>query len=406
MSLLRRVGRRFLAGDILSSEASPHAVGRLFTEPPLPSPLEGVRSPSPLPLPRATKQPFIGIFSPFKSYPLQVIRESLPLAHHQSLSRNAIGPSYRWPWTRLTSAVALPKLLGTRWASTNTSSTTGFGPCFTSAGELIDALTYARANPLMRKVKIMGREDKIIWIPNDNLRRLVRSLNKTYALLHAKKKCLSSLTSSNVLVGEDGSAVIQGVIEIPYSEEEACCRYNETASILKELITESVGSEAIGVDCIADFRRLLRQMESMTSVCQEYIISNHASLIPDANRTAVFLLFYNHIMGKLAQEQPRLKNQIISKLPYDGIWLGIVISNRFLRRWLNSHREYVSTGDDDMSFNWNVRSHFYVHLWIFAYSQLEVEECLYGEFPELLLEIEILLWKANEIDGLGFEDKF
>uniref|UniRef100_A0A0D3F0S2 Uncharacterized protein n=1 Tax=Oryza barthii TaxID=65489 RepID=A0A0D3F0S2_9ORYZ len=345
MSLLRRVGRRFLAGDILSSEASPHAVGRLFTEPPLPSPLEGVRSPSPLPLPRAIKQPFIGNFSPFKSYPLQ--------AHHQSLSRNAIGPSYRWPWTQLTSAVALPKLLGTRWASTNTSSTTGFGPCFTSAGELIDAFTYARANPLMRKVKIMGREDKILWIPNDNLRRLVRSLNKTYALHHAKKKCLSSLTSSNILVGEDGSAVIQGVIEIPYSEEEACCRYNETASILKELITESVGSEAIGVDCIGDFRRLLRQMESMTSVYQEYIISNHASLIPDANRTAVFLLFYNHIMGKLAQEQPRLKNQIISKLP-----------------------------------------------------QLEVEECLYGEFPELLLEIEIQLWEANEIDGLGFEDKF
>lgn len=113
MSLLRRVGRRFLAGDILSSEASPHAVGRLFTvivshlaapseasplpplqaligilsassEPPLPSPLEGVRSPSPLPLPRATKQPFIGIFSPFKSYPLQVIRESLPLVGHSS----------------------------------------------------------------------------------------------------------------------------------------------------------------------------------------------------------------------------------------------------------------------------------------------------------------------------------
>lgn len=111
MSLLRRVGRRFLAGDILSSEASPHAVGRLFTgivshlaapseasplpplqaligilsassEPPLPSPLEGVRSPSPLPLPRATKQPFIGNFSPFKSYPLQVIRESLPLVGH------------------------------------------------------------------------------------------------------------------------------------------------------------------------------------------------------------------------------------------------------------------------------------------------------------------------------------
>lgn len=84
MSLLRRVGRRFLTGDILSSEASPHAVGRLFTEPPLPSPLEGVRSPSPLPLPRATKQPFIGNFSPFKSYPLQVIRESLPLVGHSS----------------------------------------------------------------------------------------------------------------------------------------------------------------------------------------------------------------------------------------------------------------------------------------------------------------------------------
>ncbi|PWS21714.1 hypothetical protein DKP78_22145, partial [Enterococcus faecium] len=84
----------------------------------------------------------------------------------------------------------------------------------------------------------------------------------------------------------------QGVIEMPYCEVEACCRYNETASILKELIIESVGSEAIGVDCIADFRRLLRQIESMKSVCQEYIISNHSTHKHDANRTALYLLFY------------------------------------------------------------------------------------------------------------------
>uniref|UniRef100_A0A0E0JVL7 Uncharacterized protein n=1 Tax=Oryza punctata TaxID=4537 RepID=A0A0E0JVL7_ORYPU len=149
--------------------------------------------PSPLPLLQAIKQPFMGNISPFKSSPLQVLRESLPLVHHQSRSRNAnIGPSYRWPWTRLTSAVALPKrLLGTRWASTTDATRldvniltlitlklndlqpfnyvinisvkqklrTRFGPCFTSSGELIDALTYARANPLMRNVKIMGRGD-------------------------------------------------------------------------------------------------------------------------------------------------------------------------------------------------------------------------------------------------------
>uniref|UniRef100_A0A0D9VE15 Uncharacterized protein n=1 Tax=Leersia perrieri TaxID=77586 RepID=A0A0D9VE15_9ORYZ len=281
-----------------------------------------------------------------------------------------------------------------------------FDSYFSGAGELINALSYARANPLMRRVKILGREEKLVWIPNDNLRRLIRSLNMIHKLLHKKKKCLLSLTSSSVLVDEEGRGVIQGATVIKYSTEDVCRGYNETSAIVKELIIESVGLEAIGVDCIADFRRLLHQMENVTSIDQEYILSNHASLIPDFNRTSVFHLFHDHIMGKLAHHEPKLKNQIINNLPYDGIWIDIAYSNCFLRNWLNTDRKYKNTGNGHISFNKNVRSSMYDYLPLFSYTQIQVDECLYCEFPDLLLDIEILLWMSGEIEGLGFEDKF
>ncbi|EAZ21679.1 hypothetical protein OsJ_05310 [Oryza sativa Japonica Group] len=265
--------------------------------------------------------------------------------------------------------------------------------------EIIDAETYVKANPMLVKANVLGSA-KTFWRMSDIAVRLIRRLARILKILHEQKRYLLAPLSVQNLVIVSGELKLRNVTlaDDDFSFDRIKCDYQYMSVVLEELIMLSVGQNGLS-NIPPDFGKYLGLLKGLVKPDDEFLITNHASLLPMANRTDAFMMMYNHIMGYLGRKDPKKKIYILSHLKYDTDWLRTASGNSEIGKWL-WRRRYGQTVKEFLHLNRNIRSHPYEH------SEEKIEEALYGEWPELLVEMQEKLHKEGELQNTEMESKF
>jgi hypothetical protein len=110
----------------------------------------------------------------------------------------------------------------------------------------------------------------------------------------------------------------------------------------------------------------------------------------------------NKCLGRTRAGQAK-RRRILSKLPYEKDWLDTATANTLINQWVanvHQHHQYERTQYDQLRLHRNVRSHMH------DYNDDDIEEVLYCEWPELLMEMVNLLHLEGELQGTDIQNKF
>ncbi|XP_034594546.1 uncharacterized protein [Setaria viridis] len=219
---------------------------------------------------------------------------------------------------------------------------------------------------------------------------------------HSVGKCLADrLQVSNVWVGNAGSVKLRGVsfTSKGFGIERVRDDYKQLSRVLQALIRIS-GGDITKVP--PDYREFLALLgNDNLTMRDEFLIVNHAALLPMKNRTEVFLMLHDIIVKYLGRTNRAKKRRILSKLPYENDWLDTARANAQINKWVvKCQNEYRRTQLDLLRLNRNVRSHLH------EYNDDNIEEILYCEWPELLMDMVKLLHLEGELEDTDIQNKF
>ncbi|KAG2650399.1 hypothetical protein PVAP13_1NG200700 [Panicum virgatum] len=272
-----------------------------------------------------------------------------------------------------------------------------------SAEELRDAMSYAKENPMLIQVPVLGTARKF-WRLSDKATRISRKLALILRSLHSNGRYLTApLKVSNVFIGSSGSVKLRGVSVSAkgfISIERVRDDYKHLFKVLISLIQTSGGDIA---NLPPDYREFLMLMGRGTFTMQdEFLIVNHVALLPMENRTEVFLMLHDRIVNYLGRTDPAKKKRILRNLPYKKDWLDTARANAEINQWVvsNVQKEYRRNPNDLLRLNRNVRCHPH------EYNNDDIEETLYCEWPELLMAMEKMLHSVGELVDTGIANKF
>ncbi|CAL4963793.1 unnamed protein product [Urochloa decumbens] len=272
-----------------------------------------------------------------------------------------------------------------------------------SAEELCDAKSYAKANAMLIQVPVLGTS-KRFWRLSDQATRISRKLALILRSQHSVGKSLAArLQVSHVWIGSAGSVKLRGISfsDKGFSIERVRDDYKQLSRVLQALIRISGGDIA---KLPPDFRGFLALLgNDNLTMGDEFLIVNNAALLPMKNRTEVFLMLHDRIVKYLGRtnQSKKKKNRIISKLPYENSWLDTARANAQINKWVvNCQNEYKRTQYDLLRLNRNVRSHLH------EYNDEDIEEILYCEWPELLMDMVTLLHLEGELESTDIQNKF
>jgi hypothetical protein len=114
-------------------------------------------------------------------------------------------------------------------------------------------------------------------------------------------------------------------------------------------------------------------------------------------------MLYDRIVTYLGRTEASRakKKRILSKLPYKNDWLDTARANTQINQWvIKVQNPYNRTQLDQLRLNRNVRSHLH------QYNDENIEEILYCEWPELLMDMAKLLHMEGELQGTHIQNKF
>ncbi|TVU27545.1 hypothetical protein EJB05_30164 [Eragrostis curvula] len=273
-----------------------------------------------------------------------------------------------------------------------------------SAKGLCDAESYAKANPMLIQVPVLGTTRKF-WRLSDKATRISRKLALILRSHHSVGKYLTTpLQVSNVWISSAGSVKLRGVRFIGKRFSIQCVRddYRHLSRVLQGLIRVSGGDIT---KLPPDYKEFLALLESDNlTMKDEFLIVNYPALLPMSNRTEVYLMLYDRIvtyLGRNKTGRAKKKRRILSKLPYKNDWLDTASANTQINRWVvNVQQQYKRTQLDQLRLNRNVRSHLH------QYNDDNIEEIMYCEWPELLMDMAKMLHMEGELQGTDIENKF
>ncbi|XP_066342820.1 uncharacterized protein [Miscanthus floridulus] len=276
-----------------------------------------------------------------------------------------------------------------------------------SAEGLCSAKSYAKANPLLIQVPVLGTTKKF-WRLSDKATRITRKLVLILRNHHAVGKHLAApLQLSNVWIGSTGGSVkLRGVsfTAKAFGIERVRDDYKQLSRLLLAIIRISGGGDAAIARLPPDYREFLALLGSDTlAMDDEFLIVNSAALLPMKNRTEAFLMLHNTIVKHLERTDRAKKRRILSGLPYQSDWLETARANARINQWVvNVQHEYKRTQSDLLRLNRNVRSHLHEY----DGGGGDIEEVLYCEWPELLMAMVKLLHLEGELEATDIENKF
>jgi hypothetical protein len=156
-----------------------------------------------------------------------------------------------------------------------------------SAEGLCSAKSYAKANPLLIQVPVLGTTKKF-WRLSDKATRITRKLALILRNHHAVGKHLATpLQVSNVWIGNTGGSVkLRGVSFTPkgFGIQRVRDDYKQLSRLLQAIIRISGGDAAIA-RLPPDYREFLALLGSDTlAMDDEFLIVNNAALLPMKNR--------------------------------------------------------------------------------------------------------------------------
>ncbi|RLN07286.1 uncharacterized protein C2845_PM11G16780 [Panicum miliaceum] len=271
-----------------------------------------------------------------------------------------------------------------------------------SAEGLRDAMSYARENPMLIQVPVLGTARKF-WRLSDKATRISRKLALILWNHHKAGRYLTApLKVSNVWIGSTGSVKLRGASFSPkgfISIERVRDDYKHLSKVLISLIKISGGDIA---NLPPDYREFLMLLGRGTfTMKDEFFIVNHVALLPMENRTEVFLMLHDRIVNYLGRTDRAKKKKILLNLPYKNDWLDTARANAEINQWVvNVQNEYKRTPIDLLRLNRNVRCHMR------QYNINDIEETLYCEWPELLMVMEKMLHLVGELLDTNIENKF
>ncbi|CAL5074796.1 unnamed protein product [Urochloa decumbens] len=273
-----------------------------------------------------------------------------------------------------------------------------------SAEGLCGAVTYAKANAMLIQVPVLGTTKKF-WRLSDKATMISRKLALILKSHHAVCKYLSApLKVSNVWISiSTGTVKLRGVsfTSKQFDIERVRDDYKHLSSVLLVLISISGGDITKLPPDYEEFIMLLRR--NTLTVQDEFLIVNNSALLPMKNRTEVFLMLcdkINKYLGRTKDGQAK-KKRILSKLPYKKDWLDTAVANTQINQWVvNVQNKYERTQYDQLRLNRNVRSHMH------DYNDDNIEEVLYCEWPELLMEMMKALHAESELECTDIQNKF
>ncbi|CAL4969824.1 unnamed protein product [Urochloa decumbens] len=270
-----------------------------------------------------------------------------------------------------------------------------------SAERLRDAMSYAKDNPMLIQVPVLGTA-KTFWRLSDKATRISRKLALILRSQHSVGKYLTApLQVSNVWIGSTGSVKLRGVsfTSWGFSIHRVRDDYKRLYRFLILLIGISGGDVTKLPPDYKEFLVLLRS-DNLTME-DEFLIVNNAALLPMENRTEVFLMLHDRIVSYLGRKSPTKRKRILSKLPYKKNWLDTAKANVKINQWVvDVKNEYRRSPLDLLRLNRNVRCHMH------EYSNDDFEETLYYEWPELLMVMEKMLYLEGELRGTSIQNKF
>ncbi|TVU51565.1 hypothetical protein EJB05_03000 [Eragrostis curvula] len=273
-----------------------------------------------------------------------------------------------------------------------------------SAEGLCDAESYAKANPMLIQVRVQGTTKKF-WRLTDEATRISRKLALILRSHHSVGKYLAApLQLSDVWISTAGSVKLRGVrfTGKRFSIQRVRDDYRHLSRVLQSLIRTSGGDIT---KLPPDYKEFLELLESNTlTMKDEFLIVNNSALLPMSNRTEVFLMLYDRIVMYLGRTKAgkAKKKRILSKLPYNNDWLDTASANTQINQWVVSktQKQYKRNQLDQLRLNRNVRSHLH------QYNDDNIEEILYCEWPELLMDMVKMLHMEGELQGTDIQNKF
>ena len=153
-----------------------------------------------------------------------------------------------------------------------------------SAEGLCDAKSYAKANPMLIQVPVLGTRRKF-WRLSDNATRISWKLALILRSQHSVGKCLTApLQVSNVWIGSTGSVKLRGASFSGkgFSIERVRDDYRNLSKVLQALIRMSGGDVA---KLPPDYRAFLALLGDDNLMMEdEFLIVNNAALLPMKNR--------------------------------------------------------------------------------------------------------------------------
>lgn len=278
-----------------------------------------------------------------------------------------------------------------------------------SAEGLCSAKSYAKANPLLIQVPVLGTTKKF-WRLSDKATRITRKLVLILRSHHAVGKHLAApLQVSNVWIGSaGGGSVVVKLRGVSFTAkgfgvDRVRDDYKQLSRVLQAIIRICSGGDVAIARLPPDYREFLALLGRDTLAMEdEFLIVNNAALLPMKNRTETFLMLHDRIVKYLGRTDRAKKRRILSGLPYESGWLETARANARINQWVvNVQHEYKRTQSDLLRLNRNVRSHLH------EYNDDDgIEEVLYCEWPELLMAMVKMLHLEGELEGTDIENKF
>lgn len=157
-----------------------------------------------------------------------------------------------------------------------------------SAEGLCSAKSYAKANPLLIQVPVLGTTRKF-WRLSDKATRITRKLALILRSHHAVGKHLATpLQVSNVWIGSTGGSVkLRGVSFTAkgFGIERVRDDYRQLSRLLHAIIRISGGGDTAIARLPPDYREFLALLGRDTLAMEdEFLIVNNAALLPMKNR--------------------------------------------------------------------------------------------------------------------------
>ncbi|TVU07209.1 hypothetical protein EJB05_47253, partial [Eragrostis curvula] len=253
-----------------------------------------------------------------------------------------------------------------------------------SAEGLCDAASYAMVNAMLIQVPVLGTT-KTFWRLSDEATRISRKLALILRAHHSV---------SNVWVSSSGSVKLRGIsfTDKGFSIKHVKNDYKHLSCVLLAMIQISGGSITQLPPDYMEFLTLLGS--DILAMKDEFLIVNNSALLPMKNR----IKYLGRRGGVQAKKKKEKKKRILSKLPYKNDWLNTARANAKINQWVvDVENPYKMTPLDLLRLNRNVRSHLH------QYSDDDVEEILYCEWPELLMAMEKMLHMEGELEGCDIQ---